>query len=87
MYTVYILYSTKDRRLYVGCTRNLGERLRKHNSGRVISTRNRRPLELIHSENFPEKKDAFKRERFMKSLWSGRFKKKLIEKYLKSVQG
>ena len=82
MYTVYILYSLKDKKLYIGCTNNLSKRLNKHRSGRVTSTRNRRPLELIYSENFENKGEAFNRERFLKSLWAGRFKKKLIKRYL-----
>ena len=81
-YTVYILYSLKDKRLYVGCTSDIKQRLNRHNNGGVIATRNRRPLELIHTESFDGKADAFNRERFLKSLWSARFKKKLVKEYL-----
>jgi len=84
MYFVYILYSKKDGNLYVGCSKNLNARIKKHNSGMVLSTKNRRPLALIHYEKFKEKKEAFKRERFLKTLWAGRFKKKIKQEYLKS---
>ena len=82
-YCVYILLSKKDKKLYVGCTRNLRVRLIAHNSGSVGSTKHRRPFVVIHRENFDSKADAFKRERFLKSLWSARFKKRLKDVYLK----
>ena len=66
---IYVLYSKKDGRLYVGCTKNVAERIKRHNYGLAVSTKNRRPLVSIHEENFHSKADAFKRERFLKSLW------------------
>lgn len=86
MWIVYILYSQKDRNLYVRCTQNLNKRLEEHNAGMVISTKNRRPLVLIHSEKFENKGEAFKRERFLKSLWSSRFKKKIKKEYLERAK-
>jgi len=83
-YFVYILLSSVDGKLYVGCTVNLERRLDRHNSGAVNATKYRRPLELIHKEKFTNKTEAFNRERFLKSLWSSRFKKKIIEKYKQS---
>jgi putative endonuclease len=83
-YFVYILYSLKDEKLYVGCTEDLEQRLKRHNSGFVTATRDRRPLELIYSEKFNDKTEAFNRERFFKSLWSGRLKKKILKEYKQS---
>ncbi len=85
-HTVYVLYSHKDHKLYVGCTSNLQNRLKKHRDGHVKVTSHRRPLKLIHQEQFEDKADAFNRERFLKSLWSGREKKKILQKYLDSVK-
>ena len=84
-YTVYILYSFKDRELYVGCTHNLEERLKRHSAGEVRATVFRRPLELINSEKIADKSLAFSRERFLKSLWGAREKKKILRKYLDKV--
>ncbi len=84
MYIVYILISLKDKKLYVGCTSNLNNRLKRHQDGHVPATQNRLPVELIHSEKFESKVQAFSRERFLKSLWAGRFKRKLKVDYLKS---
>lgn len=83
-YFVYILYSEKDKKLYVGCTQDLDERLERHNDGHVEATMNRRPLTLIHHEKFEDKGKAFNRERFLKTLWAGRFKKKILEAYIQS---
>jgi putative endonuclease len=66
-YTVYILKSYKDNKRYIGCTQNILRRLDEHKSGLVKSTKNRRPFELIYSEEFQNKSDAFTRERFFKS--------------------
>jgi len=85
-YTVYILYSKKDKRLYVGCTNNMTDRLRRHSNGHVLATKYRRPLVVIHKEFLP-KEEASSRERFLKSLWGVREKKKIKEKFLGNFDG
>jgi len=82
MYSIYILLSKKDGKLYVGCTSDLNERVVRHNNGHVNATRNRRPLELIYTEEYIDKSEAFSRERFFKSLWSGKIKKRILKEYL-----
>jgi putative endonuclease len=67
MFFVYILQSEKDKRYYYGCTCNLATRLKAHNSGKVRSTKNRRPLRLIYFETFSAKREALIRESFFKS--------------------
>jgi putative endonuclease len=86
-YTVYILYSKKDKKLYVGCTSDIEDRMKRHNSGQVNATKFRRPLELIHTDIFENKTEAFNKERFLKSLWGSREKKNILKKYLKSFIG
>lgn len=81
MYTVYILYSYKDKNLYVGQTNNLNLRLKRHNAGHVISTKLRRPLELLYSETCTSRLESMTREKYYKGLWSGRFKKQLKEDF------
>jgi len=83
-YFVYILLSSKDGRLYVGCTNDLEKRLERHIRGHVLATKYRLPLTLIHQEKFDDKAEAFQRERFLKSLWGSRDKKKILEKYKQS---
>ncbi len=82
VYAVYILYSLKDKRLYVGCTSNVGERLPRHNTGHVAATRDRRPLVLIYTEEHDDTTKAFARERFLKSLWGSREKKKILKTWI-----
>lgn len=67
MYYVYILTSQFDGKLYIGYTPDLKSRIKKHNSGYVTSTRNRRPLKLVYYEAFINRIDAKKREIFLKS--------------------
>lgn len=83
-YTVYILYSHKDGRLYVGCTNNLEKRLKRHHAGYVAATVFRRPLEFVKSERFQDKGEAFNRERFLKSLWGAREKKKILKAFMEA---
>ncbi|OHA62876.1 MAG: hypothetical protein A3E07_00715 [Candidatus Wildermuthbacteria bacterium RIFCSPHIGHO2_12_FULL_45_9] len=64
---VYILFSEKDQKLYIGYSESLKLRLRDHFKGEVAATKNRRPLLLIHYEAFTNKKDAKAREVFLKS--------------------
>lgn len=66
MYYVYILKSKKDKRLYIGYTNNLIERLAMHNAGKVTATKYRIPLGLVYYEAYRSRKDARKRERMLK---------------------
>ncbi|MCA9356154.1 GIY-YIG nuclease family protein [Candidatus Nomurabacteria bacterium] len=84
-YFVYILISDKDHKLYVGCTTDLEKRLKRHNSGQVSATKRRIPFSLLYSEKYDNKSEAFNRERFLKSLWSARFKRKLKDEYINKV--
>lgn len=47
MYCVYILKSSKDKNLYIGRTNNFERRFQEHNSGKVSSTKSRRPFVLL----------------------------------------
>lgn len=66
MYYVYILFSKKDRELYIGYTNNLKRRINEHLDGQSTATRNRRPLELIYYEAYLLWSDAKRRENFLK---------------------
>ena len=67
-YYVYVLKSEKDHNNYVGYTTILKNRLEEHNSGKVQSTRNRIPLELIYFEACLNQQDATRRENILKRL-------------------
>ena len=67
MHFVYVLRSEKNGRRYIGCCADVDARLAKHNSGSTTSTRSGRPWRVVHSEVFPSKSEALRRERFLKS--------------------
>ena len=67
MYYVYVLRSIKDKKRYIGMTADITRRFHEHNSGLVKSTKNRRPLKLIHTEEFETKIEAEQRELFYKT--------------------
>ncbi len=64
----YILRSLKDGRYYYGSTSDLEQRLLAHNSGKVKSTKSRRPLVLHYREELTTTSEARQRERFFKSI-------------------
>jgi len=66
-YYVYVLRSSIDKMLYTGYTSNLKQRIQNHNEGKVPSTRNRKPLELIYFEGCLNQQDATRREKYLKS--------------------
>jgi putative endonuclease len=78
MYFVYILKSLKDFKYYIGQTKDLDDRLKKHNSGQVKSTKSRRPFILIKKESFNTRGEAKKRENYLKKLKGGNEFKKFI---------
>ncbi|MFC0345945.1 GIY-YIG nuclease family protein [Epilithonimonas hispanica] len=79
-FVVYVLYSEKFDETYTGFTANLLKRFKSHNylakSGYTIKFR---PWKVIHVEFFNEKKDAMKREQFLKTGQGRLFIKSLIK--------
>ncbi|MBX4189946.1 GIY-YIG nuclease family protein [Candidatus Parcubacteria bacterium] len=67
MYYIYILQSQKDKRTYVGYTKDFEERFKKHSSGQVRSTKYRRPFKLLLLEKFEDMSKAKRRELWWKS--------------------
>ena len=66
-YCVYILYSLKDKLLYIGYTTDLEKRFDAHSKGYSEATAPRRPFILIFSEYYLSKKDAKRREGYFKT--------------------
>ncbi|RMG76696.1 MAG: GIY-YIG nuclease family protein [Bacteroidetes bacterium] len=67
VFYVYILYSLKSGMYYKGCTQDLSQRVKRHNAGKVKSTKGHRPWKLIYFEKFETRTEARKRENFFKS--------------------
>ncbi len=84
MHIVYVLKSLKDNNLYIGCTSNFDKRLDYHNTGKVDSTKNRRPFILVYKEEYDSIYEAFRAEKFYKTAMG---KRKLKEKLALSSNG
>jgi putative endonuclease len=83
MFYVYVLQSLKDKKFYIGYTEVIPQsRLQYHNSGRVMSTKNRKPFELIYYEAYKNKFDALGREKFLKGGSGHKYLKKQLKHYL-----
>ncbi|MBK9284362.1 MAG: GIY-YIG nuclease family protein [Sphingobacteriaceae bacterium] len=67
-FITYILKSLRDGKYYYGSCQNLEARLKNHNSGRVRSTKSRRPLAVHYQEEFATRSEAYKREIFFKTI-------------------
>jgi predicted GIY-YIG superfamily endonuclease len=68
-FTLYILLCF-DGTLYVGHTDNLDERMRQHDLGTACAyTARRKPLKLVHAEEFESRYEALAMERKLKG-WS-----------------
>ncbi|MEO8230820.1 MAG: GIY-YIG nuclease family protein [Ignavibacteriota bacterium] len=80
MITVYILYSTKFDKIYIGQTDNPERRLFEHNNG-LLSTYTKRykPWQSIYSEEYQTRSEALKREKQLKSQMGREFIWKIIK--------
>ncbi len=67
MYYVYILWSCKRSKFYIGYTNNLERRLKEHREGKVHTTKRYQDHILIFYEAFTEKEDALRREKYFKT--------------------
>jgi len=67
MFTVYVLYSKKFNKIYIGYTSNLKQRLLSHNKlGKKGYTIKYRPWIVAFTETFENKSDAMAREKALK---------------------
>ncbi len=84
-FCVYVLFSQKDNLLYIGYTSNLDNRIETHNSGGVISTAPRRPLQLIFCEYYLFEEDARKRELYFKTTMGKKALKLMLTDTLRKL--
>ncbi|MBC7775337.1 MAG: GIY-YIG nuclease family protein [Phycisphaerae bacterium] len=74
MFTVYVLYSPSHKKIYIGFTSKLEQRLLSHNElGKKGFTLKYRPWEVIYTEAFETKKEAMQREKSLKTAAGRRF--------------
>ncbi|GAB5398484.1 MAG: hypothetical protein Aureis2KO_00690 [Aureisphaera sp.] len=84
-FCVYVLQSENDLLLYHGFTTNIEKRLRDHNAGKTISTSKRIPLRLVFCEFYLSKKDAMRREKYLKTSQGKRMLKLMLRETLHQI--
>ena len=82
MYFVYILKSLKYGKLYTGYKNDLKRRFFEHNRGLIKITKRRRPFKLIFYEAFLNQQDATAREKYFKSLYGSKERKRIVKEFL-----
>jgi putative endonuclease len=80
-YYTYVLRSRTDNKLYTGFTSDLGKRLIEHNKGKVFSTKNRIPFELVYYEYCLDIDDAIHREKYLKTTYGKRYIRSRLKNY------
>lgn len=80
MHYVYILENPKGQH-YTGCTGDLQRRLSEHLKGQSEYTSHHGPYHLIYYEACLSSKDAYARERYLKSGLGKRYVKKRLKHY------
>jgi len=80
-YYVYVLQSLKNQSLYIGYTKDLRQRLKRHNSGGNSYTKKYMPWQLIHYEAYLNEQDARRREKYLKTSQGSRLLKRMLKEY------
>ena len=83
MFYFYILRSLKNKKLYLGQTMDLKERLKSHNNLENKATKPYAPYELIFYSGFDNQKDAINCEQYFKTTAGWKRLHKMLENTLK----
>lgn len=79
MYFVYILESIRTyKKFYVGYTLDVEARLKKHNEGGSVHTKDHKPWNLVTYLCFTDKQKALEYEKYLKSHSGRAFMKKRL---------
>ena len=82
MFYTYIIKSEKSGRLYTGFTSDLRKRLSRHYSNESGYTKKRGPYKLIYYEACLNRKDAWAREKYLKTGMGKRFVTNRLKHFL-----
>jgi putative endonuclease len=75
---LYILQSEKNKKYYIGITKDIETRLNQHNRGVGKSTRSNRPWRLVYTKEYNTRSEAGIREKQIKNQKSRAHIEKLI---------
>jgi putative endonuclease len=78
-YSVYIIYSTKLNKYYIGYSGDITTRMKQHNTKSSTYTSKANDWELKYTEKFDNREDAHKRELEIKHKKSRRYIEWLIK--------
>lgn len=87
MYFVYILYSQRINKYYIGCTENLDKRLEVHNAGLSTFTSKGVPWVRVYFEQLDTLSEARKREIEIKKKKSRKYIEFLVSNRAHSSVG
>ena len=77
-YFVYIIWSEKFQKYYIGSSSDVAKRLLRHNSGGNKFTKAGKPWVVVHQEGFVTKSEALRREKEIKRKKSRKYIEYLI---------
>ena len=80
MYTVYIL-KWADNTYYVGCTKDMNDRISRHQKGQVSYTSKRLPIAIVHQSVFTDKYKAYEFEIYLKTASGRAFASKRLYRF------
>lgn len=79
MHYLYILYSNKLDKYYIGQSKQVENRLVKHNKGHSLATKGGIPWGLVKMIEFESKSHAIQAENWLKRMKSSRIIKQFID--------
>ena len=77
-YYTYVISSQVRKYIYIGISNNVERRLHQHNSGYNRSTKPYIPFVLVLVEEFSNRFEARKREKYLKTTTGRRYIKEII---------
>ena len=86
MFYVYLLRNSEGQ-FYTGCTSDLRRRVGQHNNGESTYTSYRGPYVLIYYEACLDIKDAYAREKYLKSGMGKRYLPNRLKNFTENLKG
>ncbi len=77
MFIVYALKSEVKNYIYVGLTKDIDNRIKRHNAGYEKTTRNYRPFKLIYTETYPDRIKAREKGK----IFQVRYRKRILKSF------
>lgn len=81
---MFMFFDLNSDFIYIGFTDNLKRRFKEHNSKLVLSTKHYAPFEIIYYESYRNKKDAKRREEYLKYNRGKTTLKTMLKEYFKA---